>query len=323
MIGDSGTGPVTSSISGYTQAANAELAANNPQSTFSTTVTFNGLPAQGVSAAVTGTALNGYTLTVSPNGSAPPGNYNVVVTASYAWTDGGGSSYSASGSTTVPVNVIGGLKSMMFQLSGGQFQPVPPTGLYVPTGSTVVFKAISCEPDGSWPGGSPTWSGTSGASGTGPTCCVAFGVPSANMSDSQSVIATYAGQSISTGVIRYSPDAGTLTANWENNDPTTGIWQYNLTYVCWSPDSTGDGQPDNPNGGFVTLNGLTPDQWAAPAPGMALSILATYSFQNGVAASQTCIAATPDIQPLLISGGDDGPPTEQDACAHVNDPSLS
>jgi hypothetical protein len=61
--------------------------------------------------------------------------------------------------------------------------------LYVHTGTTVEFKAITNPINAPWPKEKPKWGGTTGASGTGPTIEVTFGTLSTNTSDYKTVTA--------------------------------------------------------------------------------------------------------------------------------------
>jgi hypothetical protein len=55
--------------------------------------------------------------------------------------------------------------------------------MYVWLTTSVTFKAISDAAGGGWPDGTPTWSGTAGASGTGPTKIVGFSTKSTSTTD--------------------------------------------------------------------------------------------------------------------------------------------
>jgi hypothetical protein len=61
--------------------------------------------------------------------------------------------------------------------------------LYVLKGTTVNFKAIPFPNNATFPNGQPTWSGTSGATGTGQTKSVTFNTKSNSTSDYKTVIA--------------------------------------------------------------------------------------------------------------------------------------
>lgn len=61
--------------------------------------------------------------------------------------------------------------------------------LYVLKDTTVVFKAIPNPANGTFPSGQPTWSGTSGATGTGQTKSVTFNTVSSSTTDYKTVIA--------------------------------------------------------------------------------------------------------------------------------------
>lgn len=62
--------------------------------------------------------------------------------------------------------------------------------LYVLKGASVTFKAVPNPPTAAWPAGRPVWSGTSGATGSGPTVTVAFNTTSSSTTDFKTVVAT-------------------------------------------------------------------------------------------------------------------------------------
>ena len=76
------------------------------------------------------------------------------------------------------------------------------SSLLVLKGTRLIFKAISDYPDKPWPPGSPTWGGSSGASGTGETTSVTFDTLSATTSDYKTVTATLDG-AVTANVIVY------------------------------------------------------------------------------------------------------------------------
>ena len=74
--------------------------------------------------------------------------------------------------------------------------------LYILKGTSVTFKAIPNPPNSTFPSGSPAWSGTSGASGTGATISVTFNTASSSTSDYKTVIAS-SGNSITVNAVVY------------------------------------------------------------------------------------------------------------------------
>ena len=89
--------------------------------------------------------------------------------------------------------------------STGDFTPVTGT-VYALKGATVTFKAIIDPPGATWPNGTPTWSGTAGASGIGETKSVTFNTLSTSASDTKTVIATCGTSSKTANVIVYGID---------------------------------------------------------------------------------------------------------------------
>ena len=61
--------------------------------------------------------------------------------------------------------------------------------LFVLKGTSVTFKAIPRPANATFPSGQPTWSGTSGATGTGQTISVAFNTKSSSTTDYKTVVA--------------------------------------------------------------------------------------------------------------------------------------
>lgn len=100
--------------------------------------------------------------------------------------------------------------SIQYQ-SGSNFVAIPGT-LFVLKDTTVTFKAIPDPPGGNLRS-TPTWSGTSGATGSGVTKAVTFSTVSSSATDFKTVIAT-SGNSVTVNVIVYDL-TGTFTP--ENN----------------------------------------------------------------------------------------------------------
>jgi len=73
--------------------------------------------------------------------------------------------------------------------------------LYVLKGTTVEFKAIPNPTNATFPSGQPTWSGTSGATGTGQTLSVEFSTVSPSTSNFKTVVATSGNPSVTVNVI--------------------------------------------------------------------------------------------------------------------------
>lgn len=88
--------------------------------------------------------------------------------------------------------------------------------LYVLKDTQVTFKAMPNPGTATFEAGKPTWSGTSGATGTGETVSVTFNTVSSNTSDFKTVIAT-SGNSITVNVVVIS-----LTTQLNPEDNFTG-----------------------------------------------------------------------------------------------------
>jgi hypothetical protein len=94
---------------------------------------------------------------------------------------------SATDATSVSSNVTAiSLSGLQVQLPGSVWVSVPST-LYVLRGNAVTFRALPSS--GSFPSG-PTWSGSSGASGSGETVAITFNTLSTDISDFKTVVAT-------------------------------------------------------------------------------------------------------------------------------------
>lgn len=100
---------------------------------------------------------------------------------------------------SAPVTVMG-VQKLQYQ-SGANFEDIAGT-LYVLKGSSVTFKALPNPANATWPSGQPVWSGTSGATGTGPTVSVTFSQASSSANDFKTVIATH-GAPVTANVVVY------------------------------------------------------------------------------------------------------------------------
>ena len=108
-----------------------------------------------------------------------------------------------------------GVQKLQYQ-SGTNFVDIAGT-LHVLKDTSVTFKAIPNPSTETFPSNQPVWSGTSGASGTGPTTTVTFSTISSNTTDHKTVIATAGTSTRTVQVIVYS-----LTAVLTPQDNFTG-----------------------------------------------------------------------------------------------------
>jgi hypothetical protein len=97
--------------------------------------------------------------------------------------------YSYSPEIVGDLSVAASILKLQYQKPEGGNQDISTT-LYVFKGSTVTFVAVPNPSGSAFPTGKPTWSGTSGASGTGTTTSVTFNTTSSSSSDFKTVIAT-------------------------------------------------------------------------------------------------------------------------------------
>ena len=88
---------------------------------------------------------------------------------------------------TGPVEVVG-VDRLQYQ-SGSNHVDITGT-LYVLKGTSITFKAVPSPSDQQFQSGLPVWSGTSGATGSGPTISVTFNTVSSSSSDFKTVTAT-------------------------------------------------------------------------------------------------------------------------------------
>jgi hypothetical protein len=98
-----------------------------------------------------------------------------------------------------PVEVVG-VDRLQYQ-SGSNYVDITGT-LYVLKGTSVTFKALPSPSDKQFQSGLPVWSGTSGATGSGPTISVTFNTISSSTSDFKTVTAT-SGNGMTANVIVY------------------------------------------------------------------------------------------------------------------------
>jgi hypothetical protein len=181
------------------------------------------------------------------------------------------------------------LDKIQFKLPGGEFTDIPLEGLYVQTGTTVEFQAVITPPDVNLDP-EVEWGGTCGATGTGPTTSVDLSTPSSDMSDIQTITATY-GNTVTATIVRYGPDESFLDLDWYDSNQIDVVFKAN--YKLWVPDSNGDGLPDAP-GGTVDLNSIDFDNlvplinYPTDPP---VSVLATWSFNNGEASGDLIVPA--------------------------------
>jgi len=224
-------------------------------------------------------------LTVS--GFTQPGYWQVQVTATVTFYG----NYSYSGSYTVSMYEVG-IDHLQYQiLPGGNWTDMPAQGLYVATGTAVNFQPVIT------PAGAPTptsgfvvWGGTCGASGTAPTTSVTLSTPSQSMSDAQTITATY-GNTVSAPIIRYGPDQGTLTVDWDPDNP--GNYIATATYTLWAPDDNGVATASGGNAYFYSVD------WTQNTD-YSLWLTTTWPFTNGVQATQT----------YVLIAGVQSPPTD-------------
>ncbi|MGH7214723.1 MAG: hypothetical protein ACREIT_08165, partial [Tepidisphaeraceae bacterium] len=82
----------------------------------------------------------------------------------------------------------------------GEFADVTGT-ITITKGTSITFKAIPSPSTATWPSGNPTWSGSSGASGSGETKSITFNTLSTNSSDYKTVTASCGTSSKTANVI--------------------------------------------------------------------------------------------------------------------------
>ncbi len=135
----------------------------------------------------------------------------------------------------VPVTSVSVASVQYKDPSSGNFVPVSGT-LYVLKDTKVTFKAIPNPSTSTFATGQPTWSGTSGASGTGQTTDVQFGTVSTSVTDYKTVVVT-------------SDDAATDA----NNSVNVVVTNLTLKQVSFSG-----------SGSHTVKNDITEDDYSAP-----------------------------------------------------------
>ena len=117
----------------------------------------------------------------------------------------------------VNINVKPGVQKIQYQEPNTtNFVDITNT-LYILKGTTVTFKAIPNPANATFATGQPTWSGTSGASGTGQSISVTFNTTSSSATDYKTVIANSGGMPVTVNVIVYE-----LTGTLIPEDDFTG-----------------------------------------------------------------------------------------------------
>ena len=151
---------------------------------------------------------------------------------------------------------------LQYKIGAGQYTDVTGT-LYMAKGTTVDFKAIRVPAGDAWPGDKPTWSGSSGASGSGATKSVTFNTLSSSASDYKTVIATCGSSTVTASVI---------------------VFEVNI--------KASDGQSDPP--GYAGLGG-TLQLKAIPSP----SLSGTYTWSE---TSPKISLTNPNSQTVTVNG---------------------
>ncbi len=135
----------------------------------------------------------------------------------------------------------------------GNFVPASGT-LYVLKDTKITFKAIPNPSTASFAAGQPTWSGTSGASGTGQTTDVQFGTASTSATDYKTVVvtsdaaATDANNSVNVVVTNLTLKQVSFSGSGSHvvkdditgNDDSAPQWQDNSPVLNGTADDSGD-----------------------------------------------------------------------------------
>lgn len=100
--------------------------------------------------------------------------------------------------------------------------------LYVLKDTQVTFKAVPNPVTATFPSGQLTWSGTSGATGTGATVSVTFGTVSSSTTNFKTVVATSGNSSVTVNVVVYEL-TGTLTP--QHNFSDRSVTDYGLKEI--------------------------------------------------------------------------------------------
>jgi len=220
------------------------------------------------------------------------GHWRVTPTVTMTFRDANNNTLTASAEGNSLDFEVVGLDKIQFKLPGGEFQDIPLEGLYVQTGTTVEFQAVFTPPDVNLAANDPEveWGGTCGATGTGPTTSVELSTPSFDMSDTQTITATY-GNTVTASIVRYGPDEPFLDMDWYDANQTEVVFKTN--FKLWVPDADGNGVPDAP-GGTVDLNSIDFNDlvglidYPTDPP---VSVIATWSFVNGEASGDLTVPA--------------------------------
>ncbi len=185
--------------------------------------------------------------------------------------------------------------------SAGSFIDIDDT-LYVLQGTTVTFKAVPDPGTATWPSGKPTWSGTSGASGTGETVSVGFSDVSASATSFKTVVAT-SGNSITVNVLTFWL-TGQLTPDDNFTDRSLtrfGVHEHITLGFSVSPtgltaDQLGGLQWQQTSGSGTLSNALTDGTGSydvADSPGAAalqLKLLSGFSKDSGPVTNLDAVA---------------------------------
>jgi hypothetical protein len=167
-----------------------------------------------------------------------PGYFTVTVYCTVTVTDSCGDTWSGTGSCPINITAVGVLK-IQFSAMGRPFQDMPDP-LYAPQGATVIFQALPDPHGAPWPAGFPVWSGSSGASGVGPTTSVTFNTLSTSATDYKTVVAS-CGNSVTGNVVVFALQ-GNITPlnNFPGHDPDAfGVCETALlSATIYPPDVT-------------------------------------------------------------------------------------
>ncbi|MBA4191793.1 MAG: hypothetical protein C0467_27760 [Planctomycetaceae bacterium] len=191
--------------------------------------------------------------------SPTPGTYTVKATTTATWTTSCGDVITRSDKTTAIKFQVIGVKSLKYfqanRAGGGKFVDASGT-IYVLAGKSLTFEATQDGPGTAFPTNQPTWSGTSGASGTGVTLSVTFATPSASNTDFKTVVVNCGCSSLTANVIVFDL-APTLTPrdNFADRDLSaygvcefielsclvlpSGVMEYDVGGLRWAIDTGG------------------------------------------------------------------------------------
>ncbi len=111
------------------------------------------------------------------------------------------------GSISFSIWIVGLQSPMQYQASSGSGWKNVDGAIYVIKGGSLSFKVNKNPTDApSWPTGNPTWSGSSGASGTGESISVTFNTMSTSTSDTKTVVAQCGSDTLTANVIVFGID---------------------------------------------------------------------------------------------------------------------